>query len=348
MSAARLLFLTVCFIGCGPRNTGPVASGHPARQQAEEELKKVSALDYSAPASGSRVEHRTKAADFFLKSCNAEADVSSCVWAVSLSASLPVVDEADYVRIRAGIDVLSPMCVAGNLDACRLFDGEVARSPAAYSNSDTACRRGLASACIATSRANANNGAVGGSSPAEISLLLDRACELGDPNGCEAAHHALADSNAARADLEQLVVKANRAATRRCERGYATSCYAIPRNGKRAAAAAADGCARGYLDECELPLEDDAAADRLLARACSLTGRGCLSLGDSRTNAIEKRDALEHGCQFWAIESCVKLVKGYRANAYPEPAVGRADALQAYLCTPSRNLPGDLCSEAKQ
>ncbi len=312
------------------------------------QLKKVELLDYQAPASAVRVEGRTKAAELFGQSCTVEADVSACVWAVSLSASLPVVAETDYARIRASTDVLVPMCVAKNNDACRLFDGQVARSPASYPNSDAACGRGLASACDATSRANTNDGIVAPRTPADTLRLENKACDLGDPHGCEVAHRDLVDAKAPAPQIEQLLVKQQKAAAARCDRGYATSCSVIAKNSKRTEAAATDGCTRGYLDECELPVDDAAVSDRLLARACSLTGRGCSSLADSRTDPAKKRDALEHACQFFTVDECVKLVKGYRSKAYPEPVPARADAIVAYLCTPGPNLPGDVCSQVKQ
>jgi len=318
------------------------------RSRAEAQLAVAGQLDYQAPAAPVRIAALNKAADLFRDACVTESDVGACAWAASLSVSTPVREEESYRRTRVVTDVLIPLCLANNADACRLFDSDLARIPSSYSDVDAACGRGLASACYAASFVNTRNGVVAPLSPAEMLRLEKQACDLGEPRSCKGAQDDLVEAKAPAAEIEQLATKRLAAAEQRCARGYATSCWAIPHNDKRTQAAATDGCMRGFLDECEAPVEDDAASDKLWARVCSMTGRACSPLANGRADALAKRDALEHGCQFADVEQCVKLVLGYRSKAYPEPVPGRGAALATYLCTPGPNLPGDVCDQVKQ
>jgi hypothetical protein len=80
--------------------------------------------------------------------------------------------------------------------------------------------------------------------------------------------------------------------------------------------------------------------------ACTSMGLECdhwLQLvGD---NPLKVREVLEHSCQWKNDDDCARLVRDYRAHAYPEPFAGRADALQRYLCAHDAERCAALKSE---
>jgi hypothetical protein len=72
--------------------------------------------------------------------------------------------------------------------------------------------------------------------------------------------------------LDELQSKKLRLAEARCAIGYPMSCSFIPNNGPRIQAVAVDGCARGYLSDCDTPLDDHSVEERQLARVCEIAG----------------------------------------------------------------------------
>jgi hypothetical protein len=313
------------------------------REQADEALKQAAAPDYQAPVADVRNERRTKAADLYATSCK-DGDVSSCVWAASLSHGLRVKSEVDAARLRSAVAVLAQRCLAKDVDACRAFDGIVGESANEYVGSpDELCSKGFASACYASSQWDAKTQGARNQTDPEMQTMVAKACDLGSAHACDfAIDLENGKSSPSESELARFRTKLQENAVARCARGYARSC-AKTHDEVKTAAAAAEGCPRGYLEECDLPSGAADVIGQRWARACSLIGRDCDGLAEFAVDLTKKRDALEHGCQLGDAYVCVKLVKGYQTKKYVEPVPGRTQALVGFLCS------GDAkhCDEVK-
>jgi hypothetical protein len=344
-----LIWLVGC--GCGPKKSGPGPSAQPLRQQAEAQLRQVANLDFGAPQAPIRDDLRAKAADLFLRSCTSEGDVTSCVWAASLSRLAPSSSNGDVTRLHAGTDVLVSRCLASDPAACRAFDGKLGQVPTDYSSDpNKLCAKSFAAACYASSQWDATRQQGRNQLDPEMLTLLSKACDLGDPHACDVAIDIVTGkSEPAPDEIPRLRDKLQLAASARCKLGYAISCNAVrPIDLARASDAATKGCSAGYLEECGLlsePAGSEGVFEERMSRACSLAGHLCGTLADLVTDPLKKRDALEHGCQFGAADDCVALVKGYRTKAFAEPVARRAEALADYLCRPGGDA--DRCSDVK-
>lgn len=316
--------------------------------QAEDILRAARQLDYRDPAAGKRIELRTKAANLYVEACKRTRDVSPCVWAISLSASIPIRRTDGVVRIRTAADALGARCLESpGSEACRIFDDMDHASylslyeqfASLFSEPGSLCDKGLAAACNSASiHAETDEAAV---------RLVERSCELGNRLGCSTLLSSLHDHHLATDMLDDLQAKIERAAAAQCECGYPYSCQFVPDKSERMLAAAIDGCARGYLHECNLWVGDSVARIPQLTQNCSLTGIDCAALAEQmRLDArpISMRDALEHACQLRGEDACVELVKGYQAKLYPEPVSGRMRSIVTYFCAPHADF-GDFKGE---
>lgn len=334
MSLTRWTLLVVGLVGCGcgPKKAAPAGKGG-VHEQADAALRLAATPDYQAPVVDVRNERRRKAADLYAAACK-DGDVSSCVWAASLSHGVYARTDADTARLQAVIEVLAQRCLANDGDACRVFDGAIGESATDYAGGpDALCEKGLASACYASSQWDpAKQGKRNQLDPA-MQPIVTKACDLGSPNACGLAI-ILEDgkSDPSESELARLRAKLKSNAAARCGRGHARSCSVLNDEGKTAAAAA-DGCPRGYLEECSQPAGTADAIGLRWARACSLIGHNCRGLADFVVDMTRKRDALEHGCQLGEPAVCLELVKGYQSKRYVEPVAGRAQALVGFLCS---------------
>jgi hypothetical protein len=337
--------VVVCSCWGGGKGADTPAPRAPALTvEAEHLLAIAERLDYEAPRRSRRFDARNKAAELYRQACEQRSDVSACVWAVSLMVGVADADRSAEARVTATTDILASMCLDKQDDAaCRAFDAvDVQSDRSNFSNANALCERGLAEACRAA--------LIAGNDDADNVKLGQRACALGDPDGCAALKIHL-DDQGRKDESAAIFAKQREAEEARCARGFGISCALAasvstirpatsdtPAKSARAARALADGCKRGYLFECEWSADaDNKETVDMVARACTLTGRSCTELATMRRErndgAMAVRDALEHGCQFRVYDDCIDVVKGYRAKEYPEPVRNRAEAIIAYWCT---------------
>jgi len=328
---------------CGPALAEPPSSPDGAKPQdkpgpkpealiaqAQAVLGKIKQLDYRDPAAGNRVAMRVKAADLYRDACVATREVSPCVWTISLSL-LVETDDAP-TRIVAATDILGAQCLKeSNSEACRIFDDiHLTTHAEYYSNAKALCDKGLASACLA----------FGNFKSEQRAAMSERGCQLGSPAACSATYSDRSKRGETGVALDEIKTRERRLAEARCALGYAESCSRVPNSGPRVQAVAVNGCTRGYLDDCNIPIDDHTVGEPQLARACELAGGvggdSCSRLAFMRispSNPLGVRDAWEHACQFRIKTACAELVNGYRAKTFPEPVSGRADLIVKYLCT---------------
>lgn len=346
----RWLVAVVCFVGfgCGPNKPGGGPHSGGLRAQADDAVKQAAVLDYQAPASKVRIERRTKAADLYLASCTKDGDITSCVWAASLSHRVANPSDADVARVQAATDVLVKQCMSNVEDACRAFDGDLGELVTDYSgNTEELCQKGFARACYAFSQWDPAKQRQRSQLDPQMLTLLKKGCELGDPQSCTFAISLVSEQTTPnKDDLAWLTRQLQKSVSDRCGRGFAISCSEATHNQPRTAAAAAVNCARGYLEACSLPAGDTSVwLDKLWPQACAVDGVGCRDLADVTSDGASKRDALEHGCQFGDTFVCSTLVDAYNAKTFAEPVPGRAAAIAKYLCATD---PADYCDAAKQ
>lgn len=325
---------------------------------------KAQQLDYQAPQHDVRSQLREQAAVLYATACREHKDVNACVWAISLTLSSPSQSSDTEERIATVTDVLGLACNDRKDDnACRVFDDEaLTRTSKHFSNARALCQRGLPDACYAASRDQVR--------PEEREAFRDLSCELGDPNGC--FHQYMSLEYLGTAPAMAVLAKQRKGEVARCARGSGAPCYFLLKDARceprfdgacastpldaheselamRAESTMTEGCNRGYLHECWLPLLAKPSL-KLLPKAC-MNGRNCSELVELLRSeggaATELRDALEHGCQFGDNELCVALVNGYRAKEFPEPVVGRERALTTYICSPADDYMRGLCDRLK-
>lgn len=183
------------------------------------------------------------------------------------------------------------------------------------------CHRGLGAAC----RLLAWKGAELQLSTEQVAEYERQACRFQEPIGCELAARR-AGSGADHADRAYWEVRRDETRRRSCADGDAYACESA--DDPAAETVAERACRAGLVDVCRL-----AHSAKGLEQICATGGDECEQLAKLRAGSgLPERDALEHGCQFFGVDQCARLVDGYEQREWPEPVAGRAEDLERMVC----------------
>ncbi|MEO6773712.1 MAG: hypothetical protein ABI467_11945 [Kofleriaceae bacterium] len=131
-----------------------------------------------------------------------------------------------------------------------------------------------------------------------------------------------------------------------CSAGFPRSCVALgslepPEPDRkllwdRTRLLAVAGCDAWILDECSFASDDPAKQIVYEKRACKLTA-SCNRVGTWAQDAgklLAARDAYERACQYDEHDAhrCLGLADSYLDHEYPEPVLGRGQALLDWVC----------------
>lgn len=221
---------------------------------------------------------------------------------------------------------------------------------------EDACRAGAGAACaeLASLRGSAADPG------AEALSLLERACELDDPQGCLLLASAFATGTLAHRDDARATPIFEKA----CALGSALGCYntglmynagrGVPLDHGRAFRAYAEGCSMGSTTACTDEgymrqhgrgvAQDEAQAATLYERACEGTPcqvgnlLGCLNLGKVHRDGIGVPADPARAAQIFR-SACERLVDG--GDVDPGPHRARACSLLGALHLAGRGVPAD-------